>query len=216
MNKRSLSLFCALFYFLFGVFATNLPVNKALAEDETDQFCEDAQITAGTNSLVITGNTLAQSFKPGTTTLTKIYLAIAMSTDTNKTVTLTLRTITGGDSVVATASTTGENSLIYWMPFSFDNLALDATKSYSIQVTTASTTARWYYSTAGCYSNGTATINGSADSGKDFGFFTQGHGVPPAENTNTETVVDTTIASPTKAMAEYVTDGNKVKVSWTK
>lgn len=201
--------------FLLGLSIAVLPFNKAMAEDETDQFCEDGQITAGSNSYVINDDTLAQSFKPGTTTLTGLGLAIAMSTNTDKNITVTIRESTGG--TVATASATGTGELIYWATFGFDNVALDATKEYQIRVTTASTTARWYFSTDSCYVRGTAIVNGTVNNDKDFGFFTQGHGVPPEVAPPTdEEIESSSIAAPTKVTAAYEASTNKIKISWTK
>lgn len=214
MSKKGF-LLSILFCFIFSVSIAAIPFNKVFAEDETDQFCEDGQITAGTNSRVINDDTLAQSFKPGTTTLTGLGLAIAMSTNTDKNITVTIRESTGG--TVATASATGTGELIYWVTFSFDNVALDATKDYQIRITTASSTARWYYSTDSCYTRGTAMVNGTANSDKDFGFFTQGHGVPSEVAPPTDEEVESSaIAAPTKVVAIYDDETNKIKITWKK
>lgn len=193
--------------------------NYAIAEDETDQYCDDSQISNATNPLSLTTNSLRQIFRPATTTMSGLGLAISMGIDNNKPVTAHMYQIAGGvDLDIATLTTTGTSQLITWVSFNVDNVTMDTTKDYYFDVSTTSSTALWYYSNGSCYSGGEAVINGTHHPDKDFGFYTLGHGTPTSGGTTSETSdeIVSTILKPTNVKAEYDANTNKEKLAGQK
>lgn len=218
--------FARLFVLTFVAIFTLINAPDANSADDTDQYCDDSQIVAADQYYLFSEHTLSQGFTPATNTLSEVGVAIAMGADNPKTVTLEIRKITGGDTLVASKSVSGSVQLITWIQFLFDNVSLETTNQYRLSVTTSSTTAHMVYSTASCYASGTAYVDGGSHADKDFGFYTLGHNVAAPsdsvaqQSTDSSDVMSTattqSIAKPTKATGEFDSSVNAVKLSWTK
>lgn len=197
-------------FFLISSFLPLSPVKAVVAVE--DQFCDDANITAADDWWYINSHTLSQTFTPTKNRLTSVLLAIAGGADINAVITAQIWKVTGGETLVSSATATTEHALVSWVEFTYPAVTLDTTKEYRIKVTTPSNTATWVISQAPavpCYSNGAAVVDGSprTDPVQDFGFVTYGYDVtPPAP----------VIQPPTAATGRFDESTKDVTISWTK
>jgi hypothetical protein len=227
MKMAARILISALFSFVMLVIPLASPISYVFAEGESDQYCDDTEISTANQYWDFSGHTLAQSFTPTQKNLDSIMVGIAMGADNPKLVIIEVRKITGGDALIAARSIAGSTALVSWVELDFTGTELDTNNQYQIIVSTESTTAHWVYSTASCYAGGTAIVDGAAQANQDFGFVTTGSGgaspatvetpateTPAAETPTTATT--TIISEPTAVKAEYQAATKTIKISWTK
>jgi len=185
-----------------------LPTTKVhAAEAVQDQFCENAEITEADAYWLINPHTyLSQTFKPTKDHLTSVMLAVAGGADVNAEITAKIYVVGGG--VAATSVKTTPSALVAWVDFTFPTITVDPTKTYRIDLTTPSNTARWIVSTTPCYADGKAYVNGTAQDNQDFGFVTYGF-IPP---TDTPIIV----GKPSSLSGEYYSSDATIRLSWSK
>jgi len=204
--KKIIGLFICLFFFVPFFY---LPVTKVKAESSADISCSFMDPTMFEN--VNNSGGYYQTFYPTKNRLTKIVMHLAaFMTDS----TATMKLLSGEGSELASASQTvaGTNPASP-ADYTFEGFSVTITPGNKYQlvlIRSAGATLYWYKTTA-CAIQGNLYANGTSWPGADYVFTSYGYNAESDQPAS-----DTSIAAPTDVKAEYVTSGNKVKVSWTK
>ncbi|MCK9368623.1 fibronectin type III domain-containing protein [Candidatus Dojkabacteria bacterium] len=200
--------------FILPLIFGSMPTKDASAfVYSADQYCDNANIEAAdAYYLIKIHNTLAQTFRPHKNRFTSLLLALAGGADVNAVVTANVY-IGGGEGLAVSKTETTQTAQVTWVEFTFPApISVDTTKEYLIEISTPSDTARWIVSNVPCYSDGKALVEGAYQDNQDFGFVTRGYNVASTP----DPVVPETIAKPTALKAQYFSDEDRVKLTWTK
>ena len=188
-----------------------LPIRTIKANYNTDVTCAFMDSTQYEN--VNAGGGYYQTFYPSESRLTSAVLTLA-AFQTDSTATMKLLSENGTELATQSLTVTGADPVERHL-YSFDGFdAVTVTPGAMyklVLIKSAGTTLYWYKSTT-CAIQGNGYANGTSFPGMDYVFTTYGY--TPAEPAPTPE--ETQIAAPTKVTAEYVLDGNKVKVGWEK
>lgn len=190
-----------------------LQTKTTKANYNTDTQCSFMDDTSYEN--VNAGGGYYQTFYPRENRLTSAVLKLAaFQTDS----TATLKIMSSDDSVLATQSITVTGaSPVSPTDYSFgDFSAITVTPGQMyklVLIRSTGNTLYWYKSTI-CTIQGNVYADGTSRPGADYVFTTYGYTVTAPGTSADEG--SASIAAPTKVKAEFMSDTNKIKISWTK